>query len=232
METIGSRIRTARQAQGVSASTLAKQAGIAYSSLMDLENGRTKSTPALHRIAAALKTSAEFLETGKHARVSAEQPPAYGLTPIRSWDTPDDLDPEQYVTLRRIDFHLSAGHGGPDPNAAELRDTGMAFRSDFIKAQGWRPETHFVFRAQGDSMEPTIQHRSPVVIDTSQTTIQSGRVYAVVVNGESYLKRLDRLPGGRVRLRSDNPAPMFAPIEVSPDEIEIIGRAVWTPTFL
>ncbi len=232
METIGSRIRATRQTLRISAAALAKQTGIAYSTLMDLENGRTKSTPALHRIAAALKTTPEFLETGKASRVAEDRPAPYGLTPIRAWDSNDDLDPEQYVTLQRIELHLSAGHGGPDPNAAELRETGMAFRSDFIKAQGWRPETHFVFRAQGDSMEPTIQHRSPVVIDTSQTTIQSGRVYAVVVNGESYLKRLDRLPGGRVRLRSDNPSPMFAPIDVAADELEIIGRAVWTPTFL
>lgn len=232
METIGSRIRTARQALGISAAALAKQTGIAYSTLMDLENGRSKSTPALHRIASALKTTPEFLETGKAAKISEAATPPYGLTPIVGWDSTDDLDPDQYVTLRRIELHLSAGHGGPDPNAAELRETGMAFRSDFIKAQGWRPDTHFVFRAQGDSMEPTIQHRSPVVIDTSQTNIQSGRVYAVVVNGESYLKRLDRLPGGRVRLRSDNPSPMFAPIDVGAEEIEIIGRAVWTPTFL
>jgi phage repressor protein C with HTH and peptisase S24 domain len=233
METIGSRIRAARTAAGIQPKVLAKNAGIAYSTLMDLENGRSKSSAALHRIALALGTTPQFLETGKVSPAEREHvPPPYGLQPIQSWDSADDLDPSIYVTLNRIELYLSAGNGGPDPDAAEMRETGMAFRSDFLRAQGWRPETHFVLRAHGASMEPTIQDRSPVVVDTTQRNIQSGRVYAVVLNGESYLKRLDKLPNGRIRLRSDNPSPMFAPIDVAADEIEIIGRAVWTPTLL
>jgi phage repressor protein C with HTH and peptisase S24 domain len=35
-----------------------------------------------------------------------------------------------------------------------------------------------------------------------------------------------------VRVRSDNPAPMYAAYEFAEAAIDIIGRAVWTPTEL
>jgi phage repressor protein C with HTH and peptisase S24 domain len=117
-------------------------------------------------------------------------------------------------------------------DAIERTDKSTPFRSDWMKLQGWSPRTHYTMRCRGDSMEPTIQDGAPVVIDTSTRRIQSGRVYALAVDGETLLKRLDRLPGGIVRVRSDNPSPLYAPWEIAEDALQIIGRAVWTPVQL
>lgn len=68
MDTIGERIRLVRTEKGVSRKALAKATRIAYTTLSDLELGRSKSTTALHRVASELGVSAPWLETGKGAK--------------------------------------------------------------------------------------------------------------------------------------------------------------------
>lgn len=62
---IGKRIRERRQALKMSVKTLASKAGIAVSTLYDLERGDSNSTKQLHRVAIALKCSLHWLESGK-----------------------------------------------------------------------------------------------------------------------------------------------------------------------
>lgn len=57
METIGTRIRAEREAQGIDRKDLAAAAGIAKTTLADLENGRMNTTTALHKIADRLGIS-------------------------------------------------------------------------------------------------------------------------------------------------------------------------------
>lgn len=175
---------------------------------------------------------------GPHVSPTGSGPPELApsikvdLRPISVWDDPSDLPPDQTVILPRLEFQLSAGHGGPDPDAAELCPQGAAFRAGYAKAKGWRPKTHMTYRARGYSMEPTIQDGAPVVVATNDREVRSGKIYALLIDGEPMLKRLDRLPGGRVRVRSDNPAPEFAPYEVDDVDLEVIGRVVWTASEL
>lgn len=156
------------------------------------------------------------------------------LRRIAAWDRPDDLPASEYGFLDHLDAYLSAGHGGPSADMVERTDKATPFRSDWMRAKGWDPRTHFTMRCKGDSMEPTIQDGAPVVIDTSPAgrRVQSARIYAIAIDGELLLKRLDRLPGGMMRVRSDNPSPLYPPFEAPEASIEVIGRAVWTPTEL
>lgn len=156
------------------------------------------------------------------------------LRPITIWDDAEDLPPDQFVFFPSLEYRWSCGPGGPDHNAVEETDKSISFTAEWAKKMGWSPKTHLTMRATGESMEPTIQDKAPVVIDTSEAgrTVRSGKVYAIKVNGEPLLKRLDKLPGGRLRVRSDNQSPAYAAFEVADGEIEIVGRAVWTPVNL
>lgn len=249
MSSIGQRIKSEREAQGISRTDLSKKTGIGYSTLAELENGRMQSSTRLHVIADALGVLASYLETGKEPKRPTSQPyplsegdsgflisesKAPYLRQISTWDNPDELPADQFVFLPHLDAYLSAGHGGPSTDAIETSDKTTPFRSDWVKSEGWNPRTHYTMRCKGDSMEPTIQDGAPVVIDTSASgkRVQSGRIYAISVDGETYLKRLDKLPNGMVRVRSDNATPMYAPYELAESAINIIGRAVWTPVRL
>lgn len=70
METIGTRIRREREAQGLSRKDLERQTGIGYSTLAELERGGMQSSTKLHVIAEALGVSVNWLETGKGAKAA------------------------------------------------------------------------------------------------------------------------------------------------------------------
>lgn len=240
--TLGERIRERRQELGISRPKLAERAGIPYSTLAGIENGDQQGSTEVHKLARVLRCSVEYLVTGRKTTSTDGQSedvtdPAGKLTapflrPILVWDDPKDLPPETTVFLKKLDFYLSAGNGGPDPDAVEQTDKVTPFRADFVASQGWTPRTHFTMRCSGESMEPTIQDGAPVVIATNERTIRSGKIYAILLDGEPLLKRLDKLPGAKVRVRSDNPAPAYADFIVDEAEIQVIGRAVWTPVIL
>jgi len=73
---IGERIRAEREREKISRAALAKAAGIAVSTLSDLENGRSYGTTALHRIAKFLGVRAEYLETGIGPKLTDSAHPA------------------------------------------------------------------------------------------------------------------------------------------------------------
>jgi transcriptional regulator with XRE-family HTH domain len=225
METIGTRIRARRVQLGITPKDLARQVGIAYSTLMDIENGRTLEPKNPHRFAEALGLSVRFLETGRdesHAlRTVAARLGSLNIAGDGVGETRGD-----YMTLPLLDFALDPRS---TPSAdAQAKAQQLRFSQDFAKARGWTPHTHFLALAPTDGMAPTIERGAPVVVNISQTTVQSGRVHALLVDGDLVLARLDRLGPGRVRVRYDNPSPLYAPCEVADSDLHIIGRAVWT----
>lgn len=72
--TLGTRVRAVREELGIEAADLAKAAGMAYSTLMDIENERQKRSTKLHRIAAVLGVHPDWLESGEGPRNAAEGP--------------------------------------------------------------------------------------------------------------------------------------------------------------
>lgn len=238
MSTFGERFKDLRQQAGLSQRELARRVGVSGAAISQWES--SVSAPenirgaGLERAARELGRSVSYLLTGRGSnRDRVEDGRSEYLRPLSLWSNPADLPADQYVFLPRLEYQLSAGNGGPDPDSAYPVDTGAAFRADYAATKGWTPQTHFTLRAKGESMEPTIQDGAPVVVATNEKTIRSGRIYAILIDSEPFLKRLDKLPGGIVRVRSDNSSnPAFASYEVQEDAIEVIGRAVWTPSEL
>ena len=238
MSTFAHRFRAARQQAQISQRQMGRDIGLSGSAISQWETGATLpeniGAAALEQAAALIGKSVRYLLTGREGSKHkvADQNTAY-LRPLNIWSDATELPPDQYVMLPKLEYHLSAGNGGPDPDAVEAAENGVAFRADFAVDEGWTPKTHFSMRAKGDSMEPTIQDGAPVVIATNEKVIKSGRIYALLIDREPLLKRLDKLPGGLVRVRSDNTSnPAYSSFEVAEGSINIIGRAVWTPVRL
>lgn len=210
--------------------------GLGSSFLSQLVGGKKMGDDVARKIEAAAEKPHGWLDRvhGDFAGRVGEEPPSPYLRPISVWNDPSDLPPESTVLLPKLDYFLSAGKGGPDPNAVERTDKSLPFSASWAKSKGWSPRTHYTMRASGQSMEPTIQHNAPVVIDTSDSAkaIRSGKVYALLIDREPLLKRLVKLPNGRVQVQSDNPAREYAAYEVTEDDVHVIGRAVWTPSEL
>lgn len=65
VETIGDRIKRARQGAKIKQKALADAVGLSPGTLADLESGRSQNTTKLHRIANELGVHIEWLESGK-----------------------------------------------------------------------------------------------------------------------------------------------------------------------
>ena len=79
-----------------------------------------------------------------------------------------------------------------------------------------------IITAIGNSMSPTINEGDLLLFQCDGSKNEGG-IYIVRIDGDYYVKRLQKLP--KIRLLSDNSA--YEPIEIKDlQEIEIIGRVV------
>lgn len=154
-------------------------------------------------------------------------PSSYGMQPILAWEHEDDLPAGEFVMIPRLDVHLSAG-GGKEQVEIEFSDVQpQAFRADWIRKKRLKPKKLASMIADGDSMEERIHDGDALVVDTSQTNVVDGKVYALWYEGGERVKRLYRLPGGGLRIVSDNQK--YQPIELTAGtvaHVRIIGRIV------
>lgn len=179
----------------------------------------------------AISASPDISMTG----LSVQEPePPYGhaaqppMSPILAWEHPDDLPEGEFVMIPRLDVTLSAGPGREQHvDVGFTKSVPQAFRADWIRAERLKPAKLAAMTAKGESMEPAIFDGDSLLIDTSQTEVQDGRVYALWYEGGERVKRLYRLPGGGLRIQSDNPKHLS--IDIPPtqtDAVRIIGRVV------
>lgn len=73
-------------------------------------------------------------------------------------------------------------------------------------------------------MESTLRDGDEILVDRTPRNWRDG-IHVVRTGDALMVKRLDLGQPGRVALISDNPA--YRPIELPPQEVEVIGRVVW-----
>ena len=210
IQTVGERIRSEREAKGISRNELAQHAGLAYSTLADLENNKSGGTTVLHKIADKLGVRPDWLATGKG--------PKDGVVgdPDESWS--DILGVRQAVAL------------GPGAEPDEYAETHkLKFRSDSLQRKHLRPDKLAIVYGKGDSMYPTIKNGDAILIDTSDKEPRNDKLFVVTYGRELLAKRLVSL-GGKWFIESDNKADPQWKWPQPIDEVrgfEIHGRVRW-----
>jgi len=216
MDTIGNRIRAERETQGITRADLARAAGIAPTTLSDLELGLSKSTTQLHKIAQRLAVRVEWLETGKGAK-----------------SAPDANADSEYADV--VGYSQAAGLGA-GAEAVEYAEThSLKFKKTSLRRRGIHNHPLAVYYGKGDSMEPTIKDGDAILFDTSDTKVIDGGLYVIQVDGmanpEFYVKRAMVLDTG-VYFQSDNPRGDHhwqkpKPMASKRHPITVIGRVHW-----
>lgn len=219
MNNIGTRIRSEREAQRVSRAELARFAGIAATTLSDLELGLSKSTTALHKIAARLGVRPEWIETGKG--------------PKEALQLGSDTDSD-YTDV--VGYSQAVGLGAGGAEAVEYAEThSLKFKKTSLRRRGILNRPLAVYYGKGDSMEPTIEDGDAILFDTSDTRVVDGVLYVIQVDGaanpEYYVKRAMVLDAG-VYFASDNPVGDHSwkkpkAMESKKHPITVIGRVHW-----
>ncbi len=90
-------------------------------------------------------------------------------------------------------------------------------------------QTEMIF-AQGDSMLPTIEGGDSLLVDHARTEIYDGKIYCIRMDGQLYVKRLQKIPPNTIRVVSDNSKYRSFEIDFSKNQefdFEVIGEVRW-----
>lgn len=214
---------------GMTKAELAKDAGIAYTTLDSMlkRETDTERLAVAFRIAKALGTSVEELvfEDGDKKGVSPEEErilKLFSLLDTRGKDTilsllEKEADNSRGAVRRLPLYEAPAAAGEPLPVLTE--ESGLIEGS----AEEIPAEASFAIRISGDSMEPLLSDGDLVFVKKTGE-IRHGQIGIFLLNGESLCKRLGEVEGTRA-LISINPA--YPPILIlETDDLRLVGRVI------
>ena len=134
--------------------------------------------------------------------------------------------PEFGVPVRYYpDVKASAGHGCPPVDEATV--TMLNIAKEVLERKGVNINHAALLQASGDSMKGTIDDGDMMLVDTSDTQLVDGRVYAVSADNNVLVKRVQWIPNG-IKLISDNPAYDSITVlnEDQEEKARIVGRVI------
>ncbi|MBT2773819.1 helix-turn-helix transcriptional regulator [Halomonas sp. ISL-60] len=236
------RLKQARKHRKMSQARLSEATGLDQTTISNLETGKVLSTSKLVQIAHTLQVDAHWLATGKGEMIREfqieERRLPYGDmnhemelhdTEIVEGREPLTADEVELPCFYEVEF--AAGDGRTQ--VVENHGHTMRFPLSKLAKRGVSPDQAACATATGNSMEPTIADGSPIAIDKGTRHIIDGKIYALDHGGMLRIKRLYKLPLGRVRLVSDNadeyPEETYS--LMGPDSPKIIGRVFWWEVF-
>lgn len=156
---------------------------------------------------------AEHGETGDNVRLNST-----GIVPFFVSDT--EVDIPQY------DIRAAMGAGQVPPDYIELVRHVVVDKAhlDLFGVTYSAPENLAMVTGWGQSMAPTINHGEPVIVDRGVSHFVGDGVYVFTWDGLLYLKRLQKEPGGKIKVISDNRA--HDPFHIPALDVNIHARVV------
>ncbi|MCB6182351.1 helix-turn-helix domain-containing protein [Leeia sp. TBRC 13508] len=225
---LGGRLRDARERLSLSRSECADQIGVSISTLQAWEIGeREPDATKIARLARLYKVSTDELLLGEvlaSKQIQHRHDQSYCVLDT----TGNKVDLSEFVFIPRFDLQASAGHGALTSDNEKPVFT-MAFRKywidNYLRAD---PKNLSVISVHGDSMEGVLNDRDVILLNHADTNAVGG-LYVLRVDGNLIVKRVQRIPGGKLRVVSANEA--YEPFEVDinnpPDDFAVIGKVVW-----
>ena len=217
MSDLATRLQDKLYEQRISVNAFSKKVGVSQQAISKIIRGKTLNPKNILEIATALGVNAHWLKTG-------EGSPDAGVFAFTS-----EKDDDHTLRVDLLDAELAA-HSSGIINA-EYPDviSSIFFTHEGVKRILGKTTTDgvYMFKVPTDSMAPTITQNDIVFIDTNVKEYIGEGVYSFNLNGETYIKRLQRLPTGVIMALSDNP--LYHPFEITEDlfdTAEIIGKFI------
>ena len=136
---------------------------------------------------------------------------------------------DEYYYIPAYEIEASAGHGAFTEGATTPAKR-LAFRKDWIHDRRLTPASLSAIFTRGDSMEPTIPDGATILVDGSRIEPLDGKIYVIRIDDRLWVKRVQWILGGGLRLISDNR--IYSDIDISKADLEhadvqICGQVVY-----
>ena len=217
MSDLAARLQDKLYEQRISVNAFSKKVGVSQQAISKIIRGETLNPKNILEIATALGVNPHWLKTGE----GSPDADVFAFT--------SEKDDAHTLRVDLLDAELAAHSSGiinleyPDVISS------IFFTHEGVKRILGRTTTDgvYMFKVPTDSMVPTITQNDIVFIDTNVKEYIGEGVYSFNLNGETYIKRLQRLPTGVIMALSDNP--LYHPFEITEslfDTAEIIGKFI------
>ena len=229
--TISQILTALMERSGMSQTSLSKATGVGQTTILRIANGDSKDPH--HKSVAPL--AAYFGITTDQLR--GAQPLDIDSLPLRR----DDILRRSFEVYGHEDdgqvelpFIKRVGVSGDlRREAVEFTgETRKILRSDLSRCSVEPAHAAFT-RTQGDTMAPVFIDGSVVGINMAATDIVDGKIFAIQISGDIWIKRAYRIPGGGLRLSSyDSEVEdmRFTPDMMRAQQVVVIGKVFYNAT--
>lgn len=248
MTTLASRVQMRMAVLDLTQDEVAARAGISQTAIQKIISGKTKETRKIMQLAQALECNAVWLGTGDGnpeaglIAINTTLPGLSSAVKIESnatylggfdlWDESTPLTEDEVALPFYREIALAAGSGRAH-QVIENHGLKLRFAKSTLRKRSVMADNAYCVTVAGNSMEPVLPDGTTIGIDTGNTTIKNGDIYALDHAGELRVKMVYRLPGGGLRLRSFNsdewPDEHYTEAEAA-ENIKILGRMFWSST--
>jgi phage repressor protein C with HTH and peptisase S24 domain len=228
MTTIASRLDEAMKEAGFdSQSSLSRASGIPQPTINRiLKSVGTKGPEAstLQKLAEACNVTFNWLHegTGAKHRAGNVSPPEF---PYQKVVVAEIGDPNFYQ-VQRVQLQLRAGVTGFQ-TVPDIYDGGtVSLSKNWVDRHGFNPEALLALTVVGESMEPNLYKGDVVIVNTADTAMKDGAVFAFNYEGEAVIKRLVKERGEWWLFSDNTDQARHRPKGCREGECVIIGRVV------
>lgn len=230
------RLKQARKNARLSQVELAERVGIKQASISEIERGLTRTSGYLIQISKALDVDPLWLSEGVGESSTFRARPiiesnAQLIGAMSAWGPEDPIEDDEVEIPYYAQVEFSGGGGMTE--VVEVAGRKLRFSKETLRAAGVTADDAACARVNGRSMERLILDGATIGFDKGCTSIIDGEIYAFNQDGMLRVKYLYRVPGGGIRVRSENsdefPDEMLTAAEFRRDVI-MLGRVFWWST--
>lgn len=215
-----------RKASGLKQEEAAARLGLSPSTYQNYERGTRRPDTDGWVAFARAGINTNWLLTGEGEMLLANVPYATHETTVLSAEGAR----VGYVALPLYNnIHAAAGHGAVIDQ--ERPDDALMFQESWIRFElGARPDDLCLIRVSGDSMEPTLRAGDVILVNRQACKPDREGIYILRIGDMLLVKRLQAIPGGKVKVTSDNQAFDAWTINLADTsgDVIIVGRVVWS----
>jgi len=134
-------------------------------------------------------------------------------------------DQDKAFFVPKVAARACAGAGSMELAASVIGE--LPFDRSWLRRKG-DPDRMVAMEVVGDSMSPELEPGDHILVDQSQNTLTSSRLYVVGLADSIQIKRVQVHPGLIILFGTNQ---RYAPVTLQGDEIEamsVVGRVLWS----